>query len=151
MNKYSNKPNGVIIAVVGWLRSRQGFGDNPWQDQFWKKHCSHASYWKDLACLAKGSCPASSPNWDGNNHHRADTIFLFWEPCAKEKPMAIEGRIMPADSNLFDSALAISSFSESRQQDFAKTRGWLLVWLWCSTPWVGVGFTSPFLKIEGNF
>jgi hypothetical protein len=23
--------------------------------------------------------------------------------------------------------------------------------MWCSTPWVGVGITSPVHKIEGNF
>jgi hypothetical protein len=50
-----------------------------------------------------------------------------------------------------NSALAICNFSGLRQWDFAKTEGWLQVWMWCSTPWVGVGFTSPVRRIEGNF
>ncbi len=58
---------------------------------------------------------------------------------------------MPADSNLLNFALAICNFSGLRRWDFAKTGGWLPVWIWCLTPWLGVGFTSPVLKIEGNF
>ncbi len=34
---------------------------------------------------------------------------------------------------------------------FCKNWGWLPVWMWCSTPWVGVGITSPVRKMEGNF
>jgi hypothetical protein len=41
-------------------------------------------------------------------------------------------------------------FSGSRQRDFAKTGGWLPVWMWCSTPWVGMGITPPMRKMEGN-
>jgi hypothetical protein len=37
-------------------------------------------------------------------------------------------RTMPAD-NLLNSALAICNFSGSRRRDFAKTGGWLLVWM----------------------
>jgi hypothetical protein len=38
-------------------------------------------------------------------------------------------RTMPADSKLLNSALAICNFSGLRQWDFAKTEGWLQVWM----------------------
>ncbi len=55
MNKYSNKPNSMIIAIFlgGCLQVQQELGDNPWQGRFLKKRCNHASRWKGLACLAR--------------------------------------------------------------------------------------------------
>jgi hypothetical protein len=43
--------------------------------------------------------------------------------CKREAHGDFERRMMPADSNFLNSALAISSFSRSRWWDFAKTRG----------------------------
>jgi hypothetical protein len=47
--------------------------------------------------------------------------------CKGEAYGDFERRMMPADSNFLNSALAISSFCGSRQQAFAKTGGWLPV------------------------
>jgi hypothetical protein len=49
--------------------------------------------------------------------------------CKGEAHGDFEQRIMPADSNLLNYALAIVYFSGSRRQDFAKTGGWLPVWM----------------------
>jgi hypothetical protein len=49
--------------------------------------------------------------------------------CKGEAHGDFELRIMQADFNLLNSALAFSSFSGSRQWDFTKTGGWLLVWM----------------------
>ncbi len=85
-----------------------------------------------------------------DNHH-------FWDVCSCSRDLVITldkfnfwkniatiqavGKVLSADSKRLNSAFAISSFSGSRRRDFAKTDGWLPMWIWCSTPWVGVGIT----------
>ncbi len=56
VNKYSNKPKGVIWAFYGCLQEQLGSGDTPWQGQFLKIHCNHPNRLKGLACLAEGTC-----------------------------------------------------------------------------------------------
>ncbi len=72
--------------------------------------------------------------------------------CKGQAHGAFELQTMPADSNLVNSAFAICNFCGLRQWYFVKKPGgWLPAWMWFSTPWLGVGFTSPVCKIEGNF
>jgi hypothetical protein len=50
VNKYSKRPNGIMIAVFGMSSSAMGISPN----RFWKKLCNHASHLKGLPCLARG-------------------------------------------------------------------------------------------------
>jgi hypothetical protein len=50
------------IRCFGMSVVATGIGNNPSQDQFLKKRCHHASHWKGLACLAKGTFLGLSPN-----------------------------------------------------------------------------------------
>jgi hypothetical protein len=119
VNKYSNKPNGVIIAVFGMSSVATGicWYSNPWQDQFLKKLCNCVDHWKCLACLVKGTCLRLSLNLNGGNRH--DPSFLG-TMCKGEAHGDFDIQTMPADSNLLNLALAICNFSGSRQWDFAK-------------------------------
>ncbi len=92
---------------------------------------NYAGHWKGPACLARDTCLGLSPNSIGHNRHKAATICLLGTMCKGEAHGDFERRIMPADSKLLNSALAICDFSGSRRWDFAKTKtgGWLLVWM----------------------
>jgi hypothetical protein len=59
---------------------------------------------------------------------RHDPSFLG-TMCKGEAHGDFDLRTMQADSNLLNSALAICNFSGSRRRDFAKTAGWLPVWM----------------------
>jgi hypothetical protein len=49
--------------------------------------------------------------------------------CKGDAHGEVERQIMPADSNLLNSDLAICKFFWMEQRDFAKTGGWLPVWM----------------------
>jgi hypothetical protein len=49
--------------------------------------------------------------------------------CKGEARGDFDLELMPADSNLLNSALVICNFSGLRRQDFAKTEGWLPMWM----------------------
>jgi hypothetical protein len=72
-----------------------------------------------------------------------------------------EWRIMPADSNLLNSALAIFNFSRSRQREFARTGGVAagldvmlnpVGWSWLYIPGAQNGgeFLKQVFKISGD-
>jgi hypothetical protein len=78
----------------------------------------------------KDTCQGLSPDLNGGSRHKAAMIHLFWVPmCKGEAHGDFDLRTMPADSNLLNSALATCNFTGSRQRDFAKTGGWLPVWI----------------------
>ncbi len=63
-------------------------------------------------------------NWDYGNRHKAATIRFFLGTMYKgEAHGDFERQILPADSNILNSALAIFNFYRFRQPDFAKTGG----------------------------
>ncbi len=71
--------------------------------------------------------------------------------CKGEAHGDFERRIMPADSNLLNSALVICHFSGFETVGFWENRRVATCVDVSSTPWVGVGFTSMVRKIAGNF
>jgi hypothetical protein len=57
MNKYSNKPNGVMMAVLGISSGATGIWWYPLTRSILeKKLCNHSSRLKGLACLGEGTC-----------------------------------------------------------------------------------------------
>jgi hypothetical protein len=81
-----------------------------WQDQFFSKNVATMQTVRKVFYV-----------WQ-----RVARIFLG-TMCKEEAHGDFDRRTMPADSKRFNSAFAISSFSGSRRQDFAKTGGWLPV------------------------
>ncbi len=137
-----------ILKQAKWRDNRRGFWDvcgcngvfgvNPWQDQFSKKHCNHANkvlhVWQRVLV------------WGCHHIETAiiatrlsGSIFFGHKVLRRSPPMVFLGRTMPVDSRHLNTAFAISSFSGPRQWDFAKTGGWLPVWMCVSgTAWFGV-------------
>jgi hypothetical protein len=87
------------LQFLGCPWSRQGFGDNPWQDRFLKTLYNHTGHWKGPAGLAKGTCLGLSPNLNAI----VATIRLFLGTmCKGDAHGDFERRI--ADSNHLNSA-----------------------------------------------
>ncbi len=78
----------------------------------------------DRSCMfGKGYLSGVVTKLNCGNRHKAATIHLLGTMCEGEAHGNFDLRTMPADSNLLNSALAISNFSGLRGGGFCKNGG----------------------------